>query len=130
MKSGHIIKGKIEGVQLRFQSLDLPQITEERLSELTNNSEIGTFYRFFKAERIIAGMRVTEADNSDGRAGGVIKQIALYQYDHAKTFDNEQYLFDFDEFIAKLPRTFKMPVFPELLKNPLPQLQPIEWEVP
>jgi hypothetical protein len=129
MRSGQIIKGKIDGVQQRFQSSSLPQITETRLSELTDNSQIGIFYRFFKAERIIAGMKVTEAENSDGRPGGVIKQIILYQYDRTTTLDGEQYLFDFEEYIAKLPRTFKIPSFPETLENPLPPPSPLEWEV-
>jgi hypothetical protein len=130
MKSGQIVKGKIDGVQKRFQSFDLPQITEARLAELTDNSQLGTFYRFFKAERIIAGMKVTEADNTDGRHGGVIKQVILYQYDYTTTLDGEQYLFDFEEFIAKLPRTFKIPAYPEVLENPLPLPSPLEWEAP
>ena len=129
MKSGQIIKGKIDGVQRRFQSLDLPQITETRLAELTDNSELGTFYHFFKTERIHAGMKVTEAINSDGRPGGVVKHIILHQYDRTATIDGEQYLFDFEEFILKLPRTFKMPPFPETLVNPLPPPPPLEWEV-
>lgn len=128
MRSGQIIKGKIGGVQRRFQSLDLPQITETRLSELTDNSQIGTFYHFFRAERIQAGMRVTEAENSDGRPGGTVKQIILYQYDRTATIDGEQYLFDLEEFVAKLPRAFKIPSFPEVLENPLPLPPPLEWE--
>jgi hypothetical protein len=130
MRSGQIVKGKIGGVQRRFQSFDLPQITEARLSELTDNSQIGTFYRFFKDERIIAGMTVTEAENSDGRHGGTVKHIVLYQHDRIFTHENEQYLFDVEQYISKLPRVFKMPPFPEVLENPLPLPLPLEWKVP
>lgn len=129
MKSGQIVKGKIDGVQKRFQSADLPQITEIRLSQLTDNSEIGTFYHFFKDERIMAGMTVTEAENLDGRRGGTVKHIVLYQHDRTITHENEQYLFDTEQYISKLPRAFKMPVFPEVLENPLPLPAPLEWEV-
>ena len=134
MKSGQIIKGKIDGVQKRFQSLDLPQITETRLSELTDNSQLGTFYRFWIAERIFGGMRVTEAINSDGRPGGVVKHIILYQYDRTTTLDGEQYLFDSEEFIAKLPRRFKFPPMPELPEDKDSRIisppSPLEWEAP
>lgn len=128
MKCGQIVKGKIDGIQKRFQSAELPQISEERLSLLTDQIGIGAFSRFFKDERVIARMITKEADNSDGRQGGLIRHIALYQYDRITEFEGEQYVFDADQFINKLPRVFKMPPFPEELKNPLPPLPPLEWE--
>lgn len=130
MKSGQIVKGKIDGVQKHYQSSDLPQITNERLAQLSDISEIGVFYHLFKTERLVAGMTVKEADNSDGRQGGTIKHIVLYQYERVKQFDDEQYIFDTAEFIAKWPRTFKMPLFPETLENPLPLPAPLIWEEP
>jgi hypothetical protein len=130
MRSGQIVKGKIGGVQRRFQSLDLPQITETRLSELTDNSQIGTFYHFFKEERIMAGMKVIEAENSDGRPGGTVKLIILHQHDRTVTHEGEEYVFDTEQYISKLPRAFKMQPFPEVLENPLPLPLPLEWEAP
>lgn len=129
MKSGQIVKGKIDGIQKRYQSLDLPQITDDRLAQLTDLSEIGTFYHFFRAERIVGGITVIEADNSDGRPRGRVKHIVLHQYDRIKTHDDEQYLFDIEEFLTKWPRTFKMPPIPSTLENPLPLPPPLEWEV-
>jgi hypothetical protein len=130
LKSGQIVKGKLDGVQKKYQSIDLPQITNERLAQLTDNSQIGTFYHYFKAERIVGGMIVTEAEDTDGRRGGTVKHIILHQYDHSKIHDGEQYLFDHEEFIAKWPRQFKMPPFPTILENPLPPPPPLEWSVP
>lgn len=118
MISGQFIRGKIDGIQKNFESPNLDKILPaEKLSDLANTSEIGEYPRFFKKEKVLCKTIVTEADNSDGRRGGIINYTVLYKFDETVTKDTITYVFPLDDFITEIiagKRRFKMPPQPNL----------------
>jgi len=136
MKSGQFYRGKIDGIQKNFESPDLDKLLpSDKLSVLADYSFIGEYSHFFKQERVLAKIVVFEADNTDGRLGGIINHTVLYQFDPAIQHETAQYIFDTEAFIAEIragKRKFKMPEPPKLPEDDsfiidLPP--PIEWEV-
>jgi hypothetical protein len=136
MKSGQFYRGKIDGIQKHFESPDIDKLLPtEKLCDLADYFEIGTYPRFFKQERVLAKTVISPAENTDGRAGGITNHTVLYQFDQYTTHESAQYTFDVEAFILEIQagkRKFKMPPTPELpdadsgLIDPPP---PIEWEV-
>jgi hypothetical protein len=138
MKSGQFYRGKIDGIQKNFESPDLDKILPtEKLQLLADQSEIGTYPRFFKNERVICKTVVTEAENSDGRRGGTTNHTVLYGFDQHVIKDDIEYIFPLEDFITEIlmgKRQFKMPPTPTLPETDaafalidLPP--PIKWEV-
>jgi hypothetical protein len=136
MKSGQFYRGKIDGIQKHFESPDIDKLLPtEKLCDLADYFEIGTYPRFFKQERVLAKTVVSLAENSDGRKGGIINHTVLYQFDPFITHESARYIFDVDAFILEIQagkRRFKIPVSPKLPETDsgfidLPP--PIEWEV-
>jgi hypothetical protein len=137
MKTGQFYRGKIDGIQKNFESPDLDKILPtEKLADLANYTEIGEHPRFFKKEKVLTKTVITEAENSDGRRGGIINFTVLYGFEQTVTQDTINYVFPLDEFIAEIldgKRHFKMPPPPTLpetdsnfaLIEPPP---PIIWE--
>jgi len=136
MLRGQFVRGKIDGIQKRFESPDLNSVlATAKLDELKDCTEIGEHPRFFRQEKVLAKTVVSEADNSDGRRGGVINHTVLYKFDQTVTQDTIKYVFPLDDFIQEIldgKRRFKMPPLPQLPESDsgiidLPQ--PLEWEV-
>lgn len=136
MKSGQFYRGKIDGVQKRFESPYLLNLLpSEKLGELADYTEIGEYPRFFKQERVLSKTVVEAAENTDGRRGGVTNHTVLYCYDAYVEHDDVKYIFDTDTFIAEIlagKRRFKMPEVPALPDSDAGIIDlppPPEWEV-
>src|SRR4030043_53476 len=104
MKSGQFYHGKIGGIQKHFESPDLGKILpSDKLCELADYNEIGEHSRFFKAERVLAQTEITEAENSDGRRGGVVNRTVMHKFDYScPRHETAQYSFDVDAFVAEI----------------------------
>jgi hypothetical protein len=136
MKSGQFIRGKIDGIQKHFETVDIDKIlSSEKLCELADYNEIGEYPRFFKQEKVLSKSVVAPAENTDGRRGGIINHTVLYQFDQAITHETVKYTFDIDIFINEIlagKRRFKMPSTPQLPDTDSGLIElppPIEWEV-
>ena len=136
MKSGQLVKGKINGIQRRFESPGLVNVLPiTKISELADITEIGEYPQFFKQARAIIKTVVTPADNTDGRRGGVINHTVVYAYDSTVEYDGIKYIFDADSFISEVlagKRRFKMPEVPNLPDSDSGLIElppPIQWEV-
>ncbi len=136
MRSGQFYRGKIDGIQKHFETPDIDKLLpQEKLCDLADYFEIGTYPRFFKQERVLAKTVVAPAENSDGRKGGITNHTVLYQFDQYTTHESAQYVFDVGTFILEIQagkRRFKMPPIPELLDADSGMIDPpppIEWEV-
>jgi len=136
MKSGQFYRGKIDGIQKHFESLDIDKIlSSDKLCELADYTEIGEYPRFFKQEKVISKTVVSEAENTDGRKGGIINYTVLYRFDQKITHDTIQYVFDLETFISEIlagKRRFKMPPPPSLPDSDTGLIAlppPLEWEV-
>jgi hypothetical protein len=136
MLTGQFIKGKIDGIQKYFKTATLRELLPKtKLDELEAYSEVGEYPRFFKTEKVLSKTIVTDAENSDGRRGGVVNRTVLYKFDQNVTKDTVNYLFPLDDFIAEIlggKRRFKMPPMPELPDTDMGLIElppPIEWEV-
>jgi len=136
MKSGQFYRGKIDGIQKHYESPDLDKLLPpDKLSVLADYFFVGEYSHFFREEHVLTRTVVTEAENSDGREGGIINHTVLYRFGHAVTHETAQYIFNIDAFIAEIregKRKFKMPDAPMLPEGDsiiidLPP--PIEWEV-
>jgi hypothetical protein len=137
MQSGQFYRGKIDGIQKRFETPEIEKLLpKEKLDELRDYRDIGEYPRFFKKEIVLAKTIVTAADNSDGRRGGVINHTVLYKFEPSVTLDNIKYIFPLEEFITEIlagKRRFKMPPTPQLPEADAGLIDlppPIEWEVP
>jgi hypothetical protein len=137
VKTGQFYRGKIDGIQKNFESPDLDKILPtEKLADLANYTVIGEYSRFFKNEKVLTKTVITEAENSDGRRGGIVNFTVLYGFEQTVTQDSIKYVFPLEDFIAEIlmgKRRFKMPPAPPLpdtdsdfaLIEPPP---PIIWE--
>ena len=118
MKAGQFYRGKIDGIQKRFESKDIDKLLpNDKLNELKDIVEIGVYPQFFKQTRALIKTVVTSAENSDGRRGGVINHTVIYTYDKDVEYDGVKYIFDTDTFISEIlagKRQFKMPDTPKL----------------
>lgn len=137
MKSGQFYRGKIDGIQKRFESPNLDKIVPyEKLNELKDIDQIGVHPQFHRQSRALIITVVAPAVSLDGRRGGVTNHTVIYAYDAYKEHDDLKYPFPMDDFIAEVlagKRRFKMPPTPEYpqgvdfaIIEPPP---PIEWEV-
>jgi hypothetical protein len=136
MIAGQFVKGKIDGIQKYFKTANLREIlSKEKLNILEAYTEVGEYPRFFKEEKVLTRTRIVEADNTDGRRGGVVNHTVLYKFPQSVTQDTVRYVFDLDVFISEVldgNRVFKMPEMPELPDSDVGIiLEPpqIEWEV-
>jgi hypothetical protein len=137
LKSGQFYRGKIDGIQKNFESPNIDQLLPaEKLCILADYTDIGEYPRFFKEERVLSKTVITEAENTDGRRGGITNHTVLYKWDRTVMHENASYVFDIDAFIEEIlsgKRKFKMPPTPEYPSGvdfaiiSLPP--PIEWEV-
>lgn len=136
MKSGQFVKGKIDGIQKYFKTENLRDILpKNRLEELEAYTEVGEYPRFFKTEKVLTRTKITDAENSDGRRGGIVNHTVLYKFDQTVTKDTVNYVFPLDDFITEIlagKRAFKLQPLPKLPDTDagLIELPPeIEWEV-
>lgn len=136
MKSAWLVKGKIDGIQRYFKSVDFNQmLPAEKRAEVEDITEVGEYPRFFKKELVLAKSVVTEADNSDGRRGGTVNFTVLYKWPKTLVQDDAPYIFDLESFISEIlagKRRFKMPSMPQLPDTDMGVIDPpppIEWEV-
>lgn len=135
MKSGQFVRGKIDGIQKHFESPDLDKILPaDKLSILTDYTDIGEYSRFFTKELVDTKTIVMPAENSDGRRGGIINFTVLQKHDAIIIHENEQYVFDVDTYIQLIRegrRRIKMPEMPALPDNDSGLIDPpppVEYE--
>ena len=136
MKSGQFYRGKIDGIQKHYESLDLDDILPaSKLCVLADYTQEGEYFHFFRQEHVLTRTVVSEAKNEDGRLGGIINHTVLYKFDHTVTHETVRYTFNEDFFIMEVrdgKRKFKMPPAPTLPEEEsiLVDFPPqIEWEV-
>jgi hypothetical protein len=136
MIAGQFVKGKIDGIQKYFKTANLRDILpKNRQDELEKHIEVGEYPHFFKAEKIIAKTRIINAENTDGRRGGIINHTVVYRFDPTVTKDSINYIFPLDDFIKEYidgKRSFKMPSMPTLPDTDAGLIDappPIAWEV-
>jgi len=137
VKSGQFYRGKIDGIQKNFESPNLDKILPaEKLGELANYTEVGEYSRFFKQEKVLSKTVITEAENMDGRRGGITNHTIMYGFDQTVTKDTVHYVFPLEDFITEIlsgQRRFKMPPTPSLpdIESDFALIDsppPIEWE--
>jgi len=138
MLTGQFIRGKIRGIQRSYESPNLDKLLPSgKLAELADYNELGEYPRFFKDERVLTKTVVTEAENTDGRRGGIINYTVLYKWDRHVERDTVKYEFPLEHFIGEIlagKRRFKMPPQPQLPESEsdfalIDAPPPIEWEV-
>lgn len=136
MIAAQFVKGKIDGIQKYFKTENLRDVLpKNRLEELEAYNEIGEYPRFFKTEKVLTRTKVTAAENTDGRRGGVVNHTVLYKFDQTVTKDTVNYVFPLDDFIAEIlsgKRAFKMPLMPQLPDTDVGLIDfppSVEWEV-
>ena len=136
MKAAQFVKGKIDGIQKDFITANLYKVLpKDKIGALTNYTEIGEYSQFFKTEKVLTRTVVTEAENTDGRHGGVVNHTVLYQWNSTLTYEDAPYIFDLETFINEIlagKRRFKMPPQPTLPNTDFAIIEEppaIEWEV-
>lgn len=136
MKAAQFVKGKIDGIQKDFITKNLYDILpRDKIGALSSYTEPGEYSQFFKAEKVLSRTIVTEADNTDGRRGGVVNHTVLYQWSSSITYEDAPYIFDLETFINEIlagKRRFKMPPKPELPNIDFAIIDDppsIEWEM-
>jgi hypothetical protein len=122
MKSAQFVKGMINGVEETYESPDILQvIPNDKLSEIWDLDQIGSYRRVFLNERVIAQTIIRRADPDEHGRDGIVNHTVIYRFEPFTSLDGAQYTFDIEKF-AQDARAgkykFKMPPFPEL-KNPL-----------
>ncbi len=136
MKSGQFYRGKMDGIQKHYESLDLDDILpSSKLCVLADYTQVGEYNHFFRIEHVLTKTVVSEAENMDGRLGGIINHTVLYKFDHSFTHETAKYTFNEDFFIMEIrdgKRKFKMPPPPILPEEGILIDYPpaIEWETP
>lgn len=129
MKSAQFYKGMINGTEDSYESPDLLQvIPKEKLPDLWDIDEIGTYSRVFLKERIIAKTIVFKPEDDILGRSGIINHTVLYRFDLYTVKDGVRYKFDEEQFLqdAREDRfNFEMPPKPEL-KIPLDLPPPLE----
>lgn len=135
MKSGQFYRGKMDGIQKHYESPDLEDILPtDKLCILADYNQVGEHFHFFKEDRVLTRTQVTEAENTDGRLGGIINHTVLYKFDRSLTHESAKYIFDTETFIQEIrqgQRKFKMPDPPTLPEDEsiiIDAPQPIIWE--
>jgi hypothetical protein len=136
MKQGQFYRGKIDGIQKHFESLEIDKLLPtDKLCVLADYIEIGEYTHFFRQELVLSKTVIIPAKNTDGRSGGIINHTVLYQFDRAVIHETSQYIFDVDAFVLEIQygkRHFKMPdppALPDADSGLIDLPPPIEWEV-
>ena len=133
MKSAQFFKGKIEGYEQSYETINLIEMLPlDKLSELMNyNIPNKPCQRYFKAERVLSLVESYRVENGDasGRSGIQTRGI-LYKFERTIKHDDLDYLFPEEQLVNLLyaGKRLKMPPLPEL-KKPLNPPPTIEWEV-
>lgn len=133
MKSAQFFKGKIDGYEQSFETINLIEMLPlDKLSELRDYSVVDkSCQRYFKAERVLALVEAYKVENGDeaGRSGLQARGI-LYKFERTTKLDGLDCLFPEEQFVNMLyaGKRLKMPPLPEL-KKPLDSPPPLEWEV-
>jgi hypothetical protein len=133
MKSAQFFKGKIDGFEQSFETVNLIEMLPlDKLSDLMAYDIINKpCQRYFKADRVLALVEAYRVENGDvaGRSGIQTRGI-LYKFEKTVKCDGLDYLFPEDQFVSLLyaGKRLKMPLLPEL-KKPFDAPPPIEWEV-
>lgn len=133
MKSAQFFKGKIDGYEQSFETLNLIEMLPlDKLSDLMDYSIIGKpKQRYFKAERVLALVEAYRVENGDASGrGGIQTRGVLYKFERTARLDDLDYLFPEEQFVNMLyaGKRLKMPPMPQI-KKPLDPPPPLEWEV-
>jgi hypothetical protein len=133
VKSAQFFKGKIDGYEQSFETINLIEMLPiDKLSDLMDYTIINKpCQRYFKTERVLALVESYKVENGDASGrGGIQTRGILYKFERTAKLDNLDYLFPEEQFVNLLytGKRLKMPPAPTL-KKPLDQPPPMEWEV-
>lgn len=120
MKSGQFYKGMINDVEQSYESPGILQVLpSNKLNTLWDIDTVGTYFRAFKSERVIAKTVVEKSVPDEHGRDGVINHTVLYRFDAFVTHDGARYKFDEEQFVQDIMEgkyNFQMPPAPELTK--------------